>query len=380
MLGQPRPAPLWPMAAAVMALAFSTPADGSSGGQGRPFAPPEGFVRVPACPCVGVMSDFYVSKFEMKIDGEDDGDRPYDPSFVAASRPDGTPWVNVTLVQARAECAALGEGYHLITNAEWMAIARNIESVGANWSDNHPHPSGRSDAWLNVGHSCREGLRGTAYRRNGGQGFTEGMLPASPHDSEGLFGLIRGDFEASTQTLDANGWNLYRRTHYLSNGEVIWDFAGNVWDWVDWHVPLAADRARIDDHVDENYLEINACAPTNAMPSISFRSANNDIADLTPYIGGNYFPVEDPYGLRVDELTNLNRLGRFHPTSRDANAGAAMRGGSYTHGDADNGVYALGMGYGPSPEEIHCVAGFRCVWTPPESTPLPAAPSAWLFH
>ena len=28
-----------------------------------------------------------------------------------------------------------------------------------------------------------------------------------------------------------NRWHINRRTHTLSNGEVIWDMAGNVWEW-----------------------------------------------------------------------------------------------------------------------------------------------------
>jgi hypothetical protein len=36
--------------------------------------------------------------------------------------------------EAIAACKSLGQGYHLVTNNEWMTIARNIESQGENWS------------------------------------------------------------------------------------------------------------------------------------------------------------------------------------------------------------------------------------------------------
>ena len=34
------------------------------------------------------------------------------------------------------------------------------------------------------------------------------------------------------QTCDGRTWNKQRRTHFFSNGEVIWDVSGNAWEWV----------------------------------------------------------------------------------------------------------------------------------------------------
>ena len=166
--------------------------------------------------------------------------------------------------------------------------------------------------------------------------------------------------------LDSNGWNLYRRTFYLTNGEVLWDFGGNVWSWTDFFVPKAKDRARIDGHIDECYLEINACNTfSDVMKPENIQSLNPDIADKTKYTGSNYYPKgEDKNGVVVDQYTNLNRLGRYHPTSRDDSAGLAMRGTSYMHGDAMAGIYSIAMGYNQNPNEIECEVGFRCVWRP----------------
>jgi len=326
---------------------------------------PPGFILVPGDSQLGT-TDFYVSKYEMKIAGIENGDTVYNENFIAESRPSGIPWINITLQQARLECESLGEEYHLITNAEWMTIARNIEKNAANWSDNSTHLNGMSNAYLNVGHSCRQGFRGTEYRKNGGSGFTEGPLAASNNDDAGLFGLIQGSFETAPQTLNENGWNLFRRTHFLTNGEIIWDFSGNVWDWVDRFIPKASDRVRIDNHIDNNYLETNACNSNfGVIKENEWYSLNKNICDITLYTGINYFPEgEDQYGLRVNQFTNLNRYGRYHPTKNENISGAAMRGGSYTHGDADNGIYSMGMGYSENPATIKCEVGFRCVWKP----------------
>ena len=106
--------------------------------------------------------------------------------------------------------------------------------------------------------------------------------------------------------------------------------------------------------VDDEYLEINAAEPmSSAMVEKDYKSYN---------------PI-------IPAMINANRFGRYHPTSIDYNAGVAMRGGNYMHGAYNNGIYALGMGYGPNPDHIQCRVGFRCVWHPPAK-----ADTSWLLY
>jgi len=42
-----------------------------------------------------------------------------------------TPWVNIIQADAKNACESIGA--HLMTNAEWMAIARDIEATSSNW-------------------------------------------------------------------------------------------------------------------------------------------------------------------------------------------------------------------------------------------------------
>ncbi len=335
--------------------------------------PPEGFIKVPANPKFGISEPFYVSKYEMKIKGEDNGEKGYKESYVAECRASGTPWIGLTQVEAKKACEVLGDGYSLITNDEWMTIAHSIESNPKNWSDNETHLVGQNTAKLNVGNVCRYGNRGTGARISVGQKkpyYGEGVLSASENDELGCFGFE--EFSAGSfgivekPELNSNGWNMYRRTHYLSNDEVIWDFSGNVWEWTDWYIEWSKDRARIDDNFDENYLEINACNTfSSKMKAEDIQSLNPDITDSSRYTGDNYYPNgEDTYGITADKYTNFNLLGRFHPTSRDRTAGVAMRGCSLMHGDSTAGIYSIAMGYGPDPDHIQCKVGFRCVWRP----------------
>ena len=319
----------------------TTPGDDDTGDDDTTgVEPPAHFVEVAPDPTVGTTEAFWIAKYEMKILGHDDGDVEYDEAGVAESRPSGIPWQWLNQDQARAECEALGEGFALPTNAEWMTVARSIEANARNWSDGQTHPAGAADAQLNVGHTCRKGLLGSDCRTDQFPYSGEG-LPASIDDDEGLYGYVPGDYEVEAPTLDENGWNAYRRTFYLADGQVIWDFAGNVWEWIDWYLPLAEERASYGE-VTDDFLEINLCVATAEMPDESFKSLN----------------------MEMTGLINANRLGRYHPTAVDHDAGAAMRGGNFMHGSCNNGIYALGMGYAPDTDHIICRVGFRCVWHP----------------
>lgn len=304
--------------------------------------PPNGYIRVPANPELGVNEDFYVSKYEMKILGLGDGDQQYgDITMIAESRASGTPWINITQEQAEKECNSLGANYSLISNAEWMTIARNIEAVPANWSDNQTHPIGRTRAKLNIGHSCRKGRMGRDCIVDTNS-YSGEALEASENDRRGCFGYNEENSGDDIPKLNKKGWNLYRRTHFLSNGEVIWDFSGNVWCWVDWKVSRARDRARETSEINDEWCEINDARSRSA------RMENNDFKSLNPDMNG---------GL------NMNGLGAYHASSNDK-AGAAMRGGSFMYGSYINGIYALGMDYAPDQEKLPAKIGFRCVWKP----------------
>lgn len=116
-----------------------------------------------------------------------------------------TPWVSINHTDAKAKCAAVGTGYDLISNDEWQTIARNIEKVASNWKEGTVGNAGG----LNVGH-------------------TDGT-PASPQAASG------DDTKAcenTGQTCSDTVWDSQRRTHKLSNGNVIWDMAGNVREFV----------------------------------------------------------------------------------------------------------------------------------------------------
>ncbi len=156
----------------------------------NPATCPTGMVAVPASPADGKQG-FCVDKYEEKSVGG-----------VATSQAAGTPWVSIAQYDARAACIVAGK--HLITEPEWLAIAHNIENVGWNWNG---------------------GVAGTNQMSDGHSDSTPGNSLAAAADTDPCNG--------TGETCDVNTWSTQRRTYKLSNGEYIWDFGGDVWEWTD---------------------------------------------------------------------------------------------------------------------------------------------------
>lgn len=155
------------------------------------------WVLVPGDPDYGT-SDFCMMKYEAKKDADNKAD----------SVPEGEPWTWISQTSAKQECEKLGENYHLINNAEWMTVAANIFNIGSNWSNGSV-----GSGFLSRGHSDNNP-----------------SVPC-PANSDDTLSLVDG----SCAGISAEGGNFaQKRTHTLSNQEVIWDFSGNVWTWVDY--------------------------------------------------------------------------------------------------------------------------------------------------
>lgn len=154
---------------------------------------PTNYILIPALSPY-TTRDFCVMKYEAKNDGYG----------TAVSSATGLPWVSIDRPTSRSICQALGPSFDMISNDQWQTIARNIAGVAANWSTGTIN-SGE----LNRGHS---------------DGDPGNSLAAVVSDNNPCNG--------TGQTCSSTLWDSQRRTHALSNGNIIWDFSGNVWEWV----------------------------------------------------------------------------------------------------------------------------------------------------
>lgn len=155
----------------------------------QPSKCPTGFIPVPGSATFNTKG-FCIMKYEAKDAG----------SNVPVSAAAGLPWVHISQTNAMAYSSNIAgcTGCHLITEAERMTLVQNILSVNTNWSG---------------------GTVGSGYVYSGhSDNAPASSLAASTNDTLGYNG-----------TGQSTGYQ--RRTLTLTNGEIIWDLSGNVWEW-----------------------------------------------------------------------------------------------------------------------------------------------------
>ena len=135
----------------------------------------------------------------------------------------GYPIAQVTKAGAITRCATVPIGSsvaHLITNNEWQTIARNAEVQATNWS---------------------LGAIGSGYLFAGHNDISPDFaLVASPNDSGNYAcaytddaGITEAPSDCPTNTASDSSGTVgnQKRVLLLSNGQPIWDIAGNVVEW-----------------------------------------------------------------------------------------------------------------------------------------------------
>ena len=269
-----------------------------TGGEYLASGCPQGYVPVPGNRHLGT-TDFCVMATEAKKVGG-----------VATSQAERLPWTSIHAHDAYDACKkATLPGYRgqfaLISNPEWMTIARDIENNDTNWS------GGRVGVgMISSGHSDEEPY---------------GRLEVS--DSTNYWSDTNND-EGEVVRF---GWEQ-RRAHTLSNESVIWDLAGNVWEWVDWR---GGDKkftlGPTDVQAGSGWRELDEI-PANSV--LSYR-------DLSPQ--GSY--------------TSEEGMGRWY----GGYGGAAIRGGRWNL-NTYAGVFYLSLYHAPTNWEAYI--GFRCVFRP----------------
>ena len=250
---------------------------------------PTGFIFVPKNTAYTSV-DFCVAKYEMKNNGYG----------AAASVATGAPWVSINRAAARSACQNLGAGFNMISNDQWQTIARNIAGVASNWSTGTV-----ASGELNRGHSDNN---------------PSNALAAVADDNDPCNG--------TAQTCSSSVWDSQRRTHVLSNNNVIWDFAGNVSEWVtnDSNVSNGAD----------GYISTMSGGDIRQTSYGTTSASICSSPSISPNCGmGN---------------------GMFN-----YNSGSISRGGSWSDG-LGSGVFATNLSLATTASSTNL--GFRCVFVP----------------
>ncbi len=269
---------------------------------GESITCPQGFTLVPRNSDY-VASAFCVSTYEMKNDG----------SGNAVSHATSLPWVSINRANAITECQALGTDYDLISNIHWQVIARNIELVAANWSG-----LSVGSGYLNEGHSDEVPAASLA-------------IADTANDFSGT-GETSGD---------------QKRTHVLSTGEKIWDFSGNVWEWVK----------------DDNDVNYGADAFFSQVTTLSHTTTGTLDDGQARVLKAQFGPAGDYTSLNA---TPFGHLGRAMTTA--GTLGGIFRGGSYVNAltnsatNEEGGIFSALTKYAAT--STFTTGGFRCVYAP----------------
>lgn len=104
-------------------------------------------------------------------------------------------------------------GWRLMSNLEYMVIARNIEKQSSNWCAD------------NQGNNCgNEPGQGVIIKGHSDYNYFK-VYEASVNDEDACFETVE---RGKNTPCGLEGTE--KRTHTLSNGEIIWDFTGNMWE------------------------------------------------------------------------------------------------------------------------------------------------------
>ena len=269
---------------------------------------PTGFIEVPFNVEVGTSKNFCVMKFESKIVGKDDG-KTAEGTSIVESRSSGTAWTLIGRDDAIAKCQGLGTGYDLISNAQWQTIARNIENA-----------KNGSGVYLNWSNGSTSGAN---FLNRGNSDAVVTLSYAASTDDNPCF-----------MTGNANCTNIahsdysQKRTHTLSNGEIIWDLAGNVSEWIRHYTDGIQET--------DGYLSQR---PYNFGTELKWGPSGDYSAKTAPEYGG--------LGYAALSFTNMPQ--------------SVHRGGYYeVDGDHWSGIFAADISLNPYFPLGY--VGFRCVF------------------
>ena len=242
---------------------------------------PTGYIVVPGSSLYGTNA-FCVMKYDASNVGG-----------VATSAPGNQPWVNISQTSAISTAAAACSGCHLISEAEYLTIAQNVLNVPSNWSG---------------------GAVGSGYIYSGhNDNAPANALAADANDANGYAG-------------ETNTGGNQRRTHTMSNGQVIWDMAGNVFDLTSGTAPDSSTQPG---------------PPGNAYALLDW---NNSTAAGTGSISPNPFPTYGTPG--AAGWTTGQGIGVLYTGTSATVPRAFLRGGGWTDGGYA-GVYELTLSNAP---------------------------------
>ncbi len=245
--------------------------------------------------------------------------------------------------QDNAKAYCQNQGWHLLTNPEWMTIARDVEQVKENWCDkdgrNCGFDPGTAGKILVNGHNDSD-------NEISASDSARGALVASD-DSQPCFGTT------TDGTNVCGGKGSQKRTLQFGNGNVLWDFAGNVWHWVDGTIARKDQpKSKSKGVVDQGFIWSDFTP--GSLPSVITENGRS------PALGYDAFRPSDP---TWNANNGVGRIYHFSgPADNNLTQYGYIRGGNWRHG-YDSGAFCVHLSPPLDRANIDDV-GFRCAVAP----------------
>lgn len=369
---------------------------------------PKNYIAVPSDSDLGTGA-FCVAKFEMKAVTSNpvgvsnpalnlaraNGNQTLSLSsaniYYPASIPEGTPYVNVQQRQAIVQCDKLNDAnglagrghagtFQLITNAQWQALARNVEYTSSNWSTNivgygsipRGHTYNALDETLRAASGADTATNKIAFTGH------VALAVASTDGTTVHFGDTGKDYYANpadeitagyigTGYDSASSWEQ-RRTLSLSNGEVVWDLAGNVREWVNLQDGSTSDFdtafGTIDGMPNQASTYNSHYVPLQPVVSTGVWEFDNTGWQTWPATSTsvllNWFMPKGYFTSLYSTNYSTYNFGMMTLVSNSSSR-AIQRGGAAAEGSIA-GIFAANLGSPPSYNSV--TISFRCVSNP----------------
>ena len=288
---------------------------------------PSGYIWVPGESKYGTLPGFCTMQYVASQSGS-----------TPVSAPGGTPWVNISQTSAIADCHAIGPGYHLMTDPEWMTIADETTALPINdLTGSQQFGTGASDSYASAGLTAGDAgtnpvVSGCNWMKPLSDASNAYVASSCELRGNGTGGTTDADkgYYATGSTFsgawsDGAAGRSQLRTKVLPNGAVIWDMGGNIWQWTDAY----------------EYGSNEGPTPVNAW---------TDYSAVTNYQGLNIRPDISTWNAAS------NGIGQIY-SSNTATVYGFVRGGAWSTGARD-GVFTLGLYNSPGNTDTNI--GFRC--------------------